>query len=131
MGDSSLLSYIGGKDEFIEDMVELLGPLPGPRWKKWEGREQFFTKGGKRVSSGEYEIATLKKRMSCLRRYGTPSETSAVSKAEAASLKALLSVMLVYEPSERISLPEALNSEYMKNWAAPALLEKLGNGVSK
>lgn len=130
VGDTSLLSSFG-RDNFIEDMVELLGPLPGPWWKKWEGREQFFTKDGKRVHSGKYEIATLKNRMSCLRRFGTPSETSAVSKTEAASLKALLSVMLVYKPSERISLLEALNSDYMKNWAAPALVEELGKGLSK
>ena len=125
------MSSFGGKDDFIEDMVELLGPLPGLWWKKWQGREQFFTKDGKRVHSGKYETATLKNRMSCLRRYGTPSETSAVSKAEAASLKALLSVMLVYKPSERISMPEALNSDHMKNWAAPALVEELGKGLSK
>lgn len=59
------------------------------------------------------------------------SETSRVSKAETASLKALLSVMLVYKPSGRVSSGEALNYEYMKNWAEPALVEALGKGVPK
>ena len=94
-------------------------------------KRKFFTKDGKRVDTGKNETATLKHRMSCLRRFGTPSETSAVLKAEAASLKALLSVMLVYKPSGRISLGEALNSDYMKNWAEPALMDASGKGLSK
>ena len=105
--------------------------LPGPWWKRWESREKFFTEDGRRVQGNEYPPPTLEYRLSRLRSYGTPAETSAVSKAEAASLKALLSVMLVYKPSERVSLQEVLNSDYMKNWAEPALVEALGKGLSK
>ncbi len=58
-------------------------------------------------------------------------KTSAVSKAETASLKALLLVMLVDKPSGRVSLGEALNSDYLKRWAEPALVEALEEGLPK
>ena len=131
VGVGPLFWTFAGKDGFIRDMVDVLGPLPGPWWKRWEPREKFFTEDGRRVQGNEYPPPTLEYRLSRLRSYGTPAETSAVSKAEAASLKALLSVMLVYKPSERVSLQEVLNSDYMKNWAEPALVEALGKGLSK
>ena len=131
VGGGPLFSTFWGKDYLIKDMVHVLGPLPGPWWERWEQREKFFTQDGRRVESSKYPPSTLAYRMSRLRKYGTPAETSAVSKAETASLKALLSVMLVYKPSGRVSLGEALNSDYMKNWAEPALVEALVKGPPK
>lgn len=60
-----------------------------------------------------------------------PSETSRITKAESACLKALLSVTLVDKPSECVSSGGALNSGYMENWAEPALVEALAKGVPK
>ncbi|MCJ1347005.1 hypothetical protein MMC31_005225 [Peltigera leucophlebia] len=120
VSDGSLLSAFGGKDYLIEDLVKLLGPLPRPWWKRWERREEFFTKDGIPVNSG-YETSTLEYRMCRLRE--SPSDISTVSEAEATSLGTLLSVMLVYKPLARVLLGEALNSDYMKNWAEPALVE--------
>ena len=131
VGVGPLFWTFAGKEGIISDMVDVLGPLPGPWWERWEPREKFFTEDGRRVQGTKYPPPTLAYRLSRLRRYGTPAETSAVSKAEAASLKALLSVMLVYTPSECVSMQEVLNSDYMKNWAELALVEALGNGLSK
>lgn len=52
--------------------------------------------------------------------YGTPEKTSAI-----------LSVMLLYKPSERVSSQEVLDSDCMKNWAKPALVEALGKNSVK
>ena len=125
-----LFILLGGKDEHIEDMVELLGPLPGPLWERWMGREKYFTKDGNRIVSSNFETQDLEYCTSHLRDLET-SETFQVTKAEAASLEALLSVMLVYRPSERTSLDGILISDYMKNWAEPALVESLGKDVSE
>lgn len=131
VGGGLLFWTFAGKDGFIKDMVDVLGPLRGPWWERWEPREKFFTGDKRRVQGSEYPPSTLAYRLSRVRSYETPAETSAVSKAEIASLKALLSVMLVYKPSERVSLQEVLNSNYMKNWAEPALMEALGKDPSK
>ena len=123
VGAGRLFWNFGGEDNLIKDMVHVLGPLPGPWWERWEPREKFFTKDGRRVKASKHPHSTPKYRLSCLRRFGTPAKTSEVLKAETASLRALLSVMLVYKPSGRVLSGEALNSDYMKNWAEPALVE--------
>lgn len=120
--------FLGGEDEHIEKMVELLGPLP---WERWAGREKYFTKDGNRIVSSDFEIEDLEYRISHLRDLDEASETFQITKAETASLKALLSVMLVYRPSGRISLDGVLISDYMKNWAEPALVESLGKDLSE
>ena len=91
--------------------------------KRWKPRQKFFTKDGRRFKASKHPPLTLKYRLSCVRRFETPAEASEEWKAETASLKALQSVMLVYKPSGRVLLGEALNSDYMKNWAEPALVE--------
>lgn len=54
VGDGSLLSAFEGEDYLIEEMVELLGALPGLWWERWERREKFFTKDGKRADNGKF-----------------------------------------------------------------------------
>lgn len=128
VSDEALLSAFGGVNYLIKNMVNLLGPLPGPWWETWERREEFFTKDQNPVDSKD-EPTTLEYRMRHLRE--APSEASIISEAEATSLGALLSAMLVYKPSERVSMEEALKSDYMENWAGPALEEAFQDGLLK
>ena len=131
VGDRSVsFTLFGSKDNLVEDMVVVLGPLLGPWWERREGIEKDFTKDGKPITSDKFEPATLDYRFSRLRLFDW-LETSAPIKAEAASQEALYSVMLVYKPSERLSAREDLNSDYMKNWAEPALVEALEKGESE
>lgn len=125
-------SVLGGDDdEHIEKMVNLLGPLPEPLWERWAGREKYFTKDGNRIGSSDPGTGGLEYSISHIRDLDETSETFQITKAETAGLKALLSVMLVYRPSGRISLDGVLISDYMKNWAEPALVESLGKDVSE
>lgn len=124
-------SFWGCDDEHIEEMVKLLGPLPGPLWERWAGREKYFTKDGNRIVSSDPGTKGLEYYISRLRDHNKTSEPFQITKAETAGLKALLSVMLVYIPSGRISLDGVLISDYMKNWAEPALVESLGKDVSE
>lgn len=128
LGDGSLFfSLFGTKDNLIEDMVAVLGPLPGPWWERWEGKEKYFTKDGKATMGDKFESANLDYRLSRIRLFDS-SEASGMTKAEVVSLKALLSVMLVYNPPGRFSADEVLMSDYMRNWAEPALVKALENG---
>lgn len=45
-------------------------------------------------------------------------------------MKGLLPVLLVFNAAQRVSFQEALNTEYMKNWAEPALVRASGKGLS-
>lgn len=128
VSDEALWSAFGGMDYLIKNMVDLLGPLHGPWWEKWERREEFFTKDQNPIESKD-EPSTLEYRMRHLR--VSPLEASTISEAEATSLGALLSAMLVYNPSEGVSMEDALKSDYMKKWAEPALEEALREGLLK
>lgn len=54
---------------------------------------------------------------------GETHETCEFDEMEMRSLQNLLRAMLAYEPSERIMANDAMNSEFMRNWARPALLK--------
>lgn len=94
---SSTFSFLisGGRDGLIEDTAVVLGPLPRSSWERWKRREDYFTKDGNWIESCDFEPARPEYGFSYLRRFET-LEASRVTKVETASLKSLLSVMLVY-----------------------------------
>lgn len=130
LGSGGLFSsFFGHFHALVGCMVRALGPIPQPWWEGLEGKEgkEKLLKHRNPVDSSSSERLTLDARISRLR---DPSETSEMTEAEIASLKALLSAMVVYIPSKRISSLEILSSDYMKIWAEPALVEELEKNVS-
>ncbi|MCJ1343707.1 hypothetical protein MMC31_001903 [Peltigera leucophlebia] len=130
LGSGGLFSsFFGHFHALVGCMVRALGPIPEPWWEGLKGKEgkEKLLKHRNPVDSSSSERLTLDARISRLR---DPSETSEMTEAEITSLKALLSAMVVYIPSKRISSLEILSSDYMKNWAEPALVEELEKNVS-
>lgn len=54
---------------------------------------------------------------------GETPETCKLDETEMRSLLNLLRAMLAYEPSERITANDAMNSEFIPNLGLPALLK--------
>jgi serine/threonine protein kinase len=136
--------YGSEDDDLLADMISALGPLPRRWWDRWAGRGGFFEndgswkRGGKgtRIPENCAPISwPLSRRMWEMGRGETPENCEwDVGGGEMRALEDLLTGMLAFEPSERLTAEEVVNSEYMVKWALPAWerqVSGLGEGVAK
>ena len=132
MGERPLFEVIGAdRDDIIGEMVSTLGPLPARWWQKWENRNEFFSEDGQSWAHDYCRISTpvsrpLHQRIWEMGRGETPETCEwNVKNGELAALEDLIRRMLSYEPSQRITAAEAMESEYMVKWAIPAWRRQL------
>ena len=112
------------EDELITQAIETLGPLPSSMWQAWSNRSKYFNNDGSWVEEREPKdpkpfAVRLRDRM----RNDTDPAKPVYSDAELMSLEKLLRSMLQYEPNNRITITEALHSEWARLYGLPALLE--------
>ncbi|PYH37021.1 kinase-like protein [Aspergillus neoniger CBS 115656] len=116
-------------DDVIGEMVSTLGKLPKKWWQRWEKRPEFFLENGSwnpnfnRIQTPEFR--PLDQRLWQMGR-GETLRICELQEMEMASFKRLLEGMLAYEPLERVSAREAMESDFMLKWARPALLRLEG-----
>jgi serine/threonine protein kinase len=120
-------TWADDRDDVIAEMVSALRNLPTRWWRKWKKRPDFFLEDGKSWNPKFDRMQTpvfrpLEQRLRQMGRGSTP-ETCELDEAERASLKSLLSAMLVYEPSERITADGAMHSAFLQPWVRPAALQ--------
>jgi serine/threonine-protein kinase SRPK3 len=123
-------------DYMLADMIQTLGPLPERWWKTWQNRRSHYLDDGSPNPDSEGPWApvnmTLEERIAPIR-LASPGLVADGSKNispwERASLKELLESMLKYEPSKRITALQALESDYMQNWAGD-VDERSGSSTS-
>ncbi|KZF21600.1 kinase-like protein [Xylona heveae TC161] len=108
--------------KLVDSMVDILGVLPKRWWDRWEWRSDSFNEDGS--PKGDMHSESLPMQIQYLRSEYAPA-TLEYSPEEFASLEKLLRAMLAYETSERITISEALQSEWMVRWALPAIKEAL------
>jgi serine/threonine-protein kinase SRPK3 len=124
LGDCSLFeAFIPNVDDTFAEMVSTLGPLPKRWWSQWQKRPAYFLEDGSwnPEFSGILDPVTrpLEQRLASMGRGDGGQRTDdrfEFSAAEMASLEELLRSMLKYEPSERISAAEVMESDYMRRW---------------
>lgn len=117
------------KDHMLAEMVSTLGDLPKHWWDIWEHKTDFFLEDGSwnpdtHRSHAPYSRPLIE-RLRIMGR-GEDPETCEFSREEMASLEKLLKLlkqMLAYEPSKRITTGAAVESEWMKEWGRPAMVE--------
>jgi serine/threonine protein kinase len=115
-------AFIPNRDDTLAEMVSTLGILPERWWKQWKNRLSYFSDDGS--WSPAYTgimspvMRPLNQRLWDMGR-GETAEACQFTTEEMSCLEQLLSRMLVYEPSARISAAEVMNSVYMTNWACP------------
>lgn len=110
-------AFIADEDDVIAEMISARGPLPKRWWDKWQNRSIFFDESGSWKKNDRHGSTSwpLAKKMNYMERDEDfcPKEKRAVEE--------LLERMLTYEPSERITAQEAVDSEWMRKWGVPAI----------
>lgn len=126
MGERPLFeSFSNDQDDILADTISTLGLPPTRWWDKWANRHEFFNSDGswatniQRIYTPGFRL--LHERIWDMGR-GTTAETSEfdVRGRELEDLELLLQSMLAYEPCQRPTAKQLLESEYMTKWAMPA-----------
>ena len=129
-GDPLFMSFFGGNNEIIEQMVQTKGKLPNPWWKAWEKRSLRFDEDGKplkelpdgiyaavetsikehieEIGSDDEEATMSGSEVSILEPMGTK-----VPENEAESMEDLLERMLTWAPDERLTVEEVLRHPWV------------------
>jgi serine/threonine-protein kinase SRPK3 len=102
-------------DWMIQEHVDVLGKPPLDWWNMWEGRKDFFDeqverKNGepRRSLEERFEYSIQEPRREC-----TLGE---INEEEKNALITMLRAMMAYDPMERPSATEILESDWMKKW---------------
>lgn len=110
-------AFIADEDDVIAEMISARGPLPKRWWDIWQNKTIFFDESGSWKKNDRHSSTpwSLAKKMNYMERDEdfSPQERKAVEE--------LLEKMLTYEPSERISAQDAIDSEWMRKWGVPAI----------
>lgn len=109
-------------DWMIKEHVDALGNLPSEWWRTWDGRGRWFTEEGTRISEGEGR-SLVDRFVDSIQepRRGSPTE---IADDEIRALLAMFRGMLAFQPDERLSAREIMESEWVQKWALPCLAWK-------
>jgi len=123
-------AFMPNSDSVLFEMISALGKLPDRWWKKWGNRSQYFFSDGTLKTEDKIffqdEPRPLAQRVEHMRlnlggrMKKIPEQLNA---EDSASLQKLLASMLKYEPSERATAEEVVNSEWIQR-----LLRESGQG---
>ena len=115
------------EDSVVLEAIRTFGPLPPKMWRAWPNRSQFFNDDGS-WQEGEMPLEpessrSLTNRLRDCMEHEDDSKTYGYSEGELRSLEELLRSMLQYEPNARITVDQALRSEWARDYGIPALLK--------
>ncbi|KAF2494684.1 kinase-like protein [Lophium mytilinum] len=115
-------TWLGDEDAIIADMIGALGPLPGHWWEKWDAKDKYFSEDGSWKEGKGPPYRSLAENLVSLAR-GKRWETAEMRKDEFTAREDLIKRMLVYESADRITVEEAVASEWVQKWAIPDITE--------
>ncbi|KAM3560733.1 hypothetical protein MY1884_002753 [Beauveria asiatica] len=100
----------------IAQHVDALVPLPSGWWSRWEERRDYFDENGNSIQ-GEYGGPTLNKAFDdWLHKYRLKFQVGSFSEEEKTAFLQLLRRMLSYDPLQRPTADEVLESGWIANW---------------
>lgn len=107
-------------DHAITSLVDALGPLPDEWWQRWEAADktELFVKNGipkegryPNTFEGRYEDCIEKPRRDFGAELFSPDEREAIFE--------MIKGMLRFDPGERMTADQVLETRWMRNWAIP------------
>ncbi|RDA88467.1 hypothetical protein CP532_6626 [Ophiocordyceps camponoti-leonardi (nom. inval.)] len=104
-------------DDVMDQMIDNLGPLPNGWWEKWEKRTEYYNDDG--TKKGRYVDSGLDKRFEKAQDLRRKRNIGEAGPEETVVFFDLMRRMLKYEPEERLTINEVLQSEWMVKWALP------------
>ncbi|KAK2858450.1 hypothetical protein FQN49_004719 [Arthroderma sp. PD_2] len=120
IGGGGPFSTLGGG--ILQDQVSVLGKLPDSWWSQWESRAEFFNEDATIDSTtGAPFQDSLEERydwfVNAARRRSDMEEQG---EDEKKAFLLMIQMMLQYLPSNRATIQEVVESEWMQKWAFPA-----------
>lgn len=140
LGERTLFeSFSNDRDDILADVISTLGTPPARWWSNWVNRKDFFRKDFFEQDAGAWSsnmqriytpvFRPLHQRMWDMGRGETPETCERdVEGGELRALEELLRAMLAYEPAERPTAQQLMESEYMTRWAMPAWRRQQARG---
>ncbi|KJK75233.1 hypothetical protein H634G_09579 [Metarhizium anisopliae BRIP 53293] len=106
-------------DAVVAQQVDVLGPLPHPWWRRWQQRHQFFDEDGN-STQGEYASPPLGEAFDAwVQKYRKEFNVGVFSQGEKTAFLQLLRQMLSFDPKDRPTAAEVLESDWVVEWARP------------
>ncbi|PGH07801.1 CMGC/SRPK protein kinase [Blastomyces parvus] len=123
IGSGGPFSTFGGG--ILQDQVSVLGKLPDPWWSQWEFRADFFNEDATiDITTGAPFQNSLEERydwfVNAARRRLDMEEQG---EDEKKAFLHMIWMMLRYLPSDRATIQDVVESEWMQKWAFPAKQE--------
>ncbi|PWY91852.1 hypothetical protein BO94DRAFT_461563, partial [Aspergillus sclerotioniger CBS 115572] len=126
-------TFFPTRDRVTMEQVQVLGILPSEWWEKWDRRLEWFDE------EGELNMTTgVRRRHDGVRRTWEMRFNHSVQEARAEAgletvtdeerraFEAMLRSMLKFQPKERATAQEVMQSEWMNGWGLPALEHSWG-----
>ncbi|CAG8909924.1 unnamed protein product [Penicillium egyptiacum] len=111
-------------DEMVSQHIDVLGPMPTSWLGRWEGRGEFFDQDG-RPREGRWVWPEFEQSFKDgVQHYRRKLEKGEFGEEETQAILNLIRRMLAFQPQERPTIEEVLDSEWMAKWVLPDL-EKL------
>ncbi|KZF22827.1 kinase domain protein [Xylona heveae TC161] len=112
-------------DELVADHNDLLGSMPHRWWERWEEKSQFFDDNRRPREGREVSPPIDKAFEEKVQKWRRKTGMGEYEKEETAAILDLMRRMLAFEPDERLTAEEVLQSEWMTKWALPDLERSL------
>ena len=109
------------EDEMVSQHIDVLGPMPRSWWDRWEERGEFFDQDGHPTEGREVwpELGQAFERG--VQDYRRKLQMGVFGEEETQAILNLIRRMLTFQPEERPTIEEVLESEWMVKWVLPDL----------
>lgn len=118
-------------DELTCQQIDVLGSMPLKWWELWEERSQFFDNNGHPKESRYVWPPISKAFEDYVQEYRRKLGVGEFGEDEKAAILDLMCRMLAFQPKDRPTAKEVLQSEWMVKWVLPDLerhsLVEVGN----
>jgi hypothetical protein len=109
------------EDEMVSQHIDVLGPMPTSWWERWEKRGEFFDQDG-RPTEGRGVWRELEESFEYgVQHYRRKLEKGVFGEEETRAILNLIRQMLKFQPEERLTIQQVLESEWMVKWVLPDL----------
>lgn len=107
------------EDEMVCQQVDVLGPLPKKWFKDWENGPEFFNENGLPKGGRQLWPSLEKIFEEFLQKYRRHDGVGELGEEEKVAFLELMRRMLRFEPDERPTIAEVLQSEWVTKWVMP------------
>ncbi|KLJ07357.1 hypothetical protein EMPG_17166 [Blastomyces silverae] len=120
IGSGGPFSTLGGG--ILQDQVSVLGKLPDPWWSQWESRADFFNEDATIdiTTSAPFQDSLEERYDWFVNAARRRSDMEEQGEDEKKAFLHMISMMLQYLPSDRATIQDVVESEWMQKWAFPA-----------